>query len=120
MSFRPSDNRLASARKFMILAKNLDFNTISFDALSLIELTTLYVISSRLYYEHDEPILEDTKFDGLCKYLLDNFEEIQNSKVYYKHLFTKDALKAGTGFSLKCPEMHQILAEDILYLLYNG
>ena len=62
--------------------------------LSLIQLYTLYRISSCLYYHYDKSIMPDGKFDLICKTLLDNYDPA------WVHV-TKDELKAGTGFSIR-------------------
>lgn len=75
-----------------------------------------YLIASYLYYEHNYSIMEDTEFDQLCKYLLENFTYY--SKVHpHGHLLDKEALKAGTGHHIRAsqyPKIVQVTAHCIL------
>lgn len=116
---KPDDWRLVTAAKYLKLCEDLDAGRMSFDKLNVFQVTNIYVAASYLYYHRDEPILDDKTFDGLCLYMLDIFDEIQNSKVWYKHLYDKDALAAGTGFHLKYPDIHLKMAEAILTLVIN-
>ena len=45
------------------------------------------------YYVEDNPLISDTEFDELAKYILANYDEIDHM---HKHLVTKGDLEAGT------------------------
>ncbi len=60
-----------------------------------------YLLSSYAYYREAESLLSDTTFDKMCKYMLDNWENIQHK---YKHLVNKESLTAGTGFDINFNE----------------
>jgi hypothetical protein len=116
----PDDWRLVTAAKYIKICEDLDAGVLSFDKLNVFQITNLYVFSSYLYYHKDEPILDDKTYDALCLYMLDTLDEIQNSKVWYKHLFDKEALTSGTGFHLKYPDIHLKMCEALLMLLTNA
>ena len=42
-------------------------------------LVPIYLMSSYLYYEQDDSVLDDTKFDYLCKKLYDNTEYLEEA-----------------------------------------
>jgi hypothetical protein len=116
---QPDDWRLVKAAEYLKFCEELDAGSISFTKLNIFQITNLYIAASYLYYHKDEPILNDKTYDALCLYMLDILDEIQNSKVWYKHLFEKEALASGTGFHLKYPDIHLKMAEAILFLLSN-
>ena len=66
---------------------------------SIQQLVYLYLMSSYLYYICDKSYMLDEEFDELCRYLLDNFEDVK--KVRLSGLLSEDALKSGTGYQLK-------------------
>ena len=49
------------------------------------------------YYIRDVGLLTDSCFDGMCKWLYDNYDSIEHK---YKHLLTKDMLRAGSTYNL--------------------
>ena len=61
-----------------------------------------YLMSCYLYYECDKSVLSDAQFDDLCKKLLDNWDSITHM---HKHLISKDALKAGSGYDITYTSM---------------
>lgn len=52
-------------------------------------------MSSYLYYHLNLSIFEDSDYDELCKYLLANFDQLEDTRGV-----TKADLEAGTGYSL--------------------
>jgi NAD-dependent DNA ligase len=60
-----------------------------------------YLVSSYLYYLLDQSFMTDWEYDQLCLKLLTNYEKLPST---YKHLFSVEDLRAGTG--------HQIREED--------
>lgn len=56
-----------------------------------------YLMSSYGYYQKDESLLSDPVYDKMCKYILDNWENL-NHKL--KYLVPKESLHAGTGFNI--------------------
>lgn len=45
------------------------------------------------YYEQNDPLIADSEFDELGKWILDNYDNVEHM---HKHLVTKDDLTAGT------------------------
>lgn len=60
-----------------------------------------YLMSAYAYYEQDDPIITDTEFDMLAKYILHYYDKLEHP---HKKLITKDDLEAGTYLG-KYPEM---------------
>lgn len=56
------------------------------------------LMSSYMYYCKHTSILSDTTFDKMCKYLLDNWDDIDHP---HKELIDKGSLRAGTLYTLK-------------------
>lgn len=52
-----------------------------------------YLMCAYAYYVEDNPLISDTEFDELAKYILANYDEINHM---HKHLVTKGDLEAGT------------------------
>jgi NAD-dependent DNA ligase len=59
-----------------------------------------YLMCAYAYYEEDDPLMSDTDFDQLAKWLLKNYDNVNH---FHKHLVTKGDLKAGTYLG-KYPE----------------
>lgn len=57
-----------------------------------------YLILSYSYYCLDESLVEDYEYDELAKLFLSNYDIIKHR---HKQLVSKDALRAGTLFSLR-------------------
>lgn len=67
--------------------------------LSLKQAISWYLMSSYLYYIKDQSVLTDYDYDVLCTRLL---REWEGRKIHpHHHLLSKDALMAGTGYSIK-------------------
>ena len=69
---------------------------------SLNRLVPIYLMSSYLYYELDDSVLNDTQFDYLCKKLYDNWDKVEHM---HKHLIDKDNLLAGSGYGIEYTSM---------------
>lgn len=52
-----------------------------------------YILTSYAYYVEDDPIVSDSYYDELAKYILLNWEDITH---FHKHYLNEDALKAGS------------------------
>ena len=52
--------------------------------------------------EKDISLVPDTEYDIICKRLYNEWDEVEH---FHKHLVEKETLLAGTGYSLKYPEM---------------
>ncbi|MCY1431854.1 hypothetical protein D9M71_478310 [compost metagenome] len=71
-----------------------------------------YLLSSYSYYCAYESLLQDTTYDRLCKYILENYERIEH---HHKHLVDIEALRAGTGYQIKTyPLIVQSCAEGLI------
>ena len=58
-----------------------------------------YLKSSYAYYIQEvETGFNDSYYDYLCRYLLNNLDKIKSP---YKHLLDEDCLRCGSGFQLK-------------------
>jgi hypothetical protein len=53
-----------------------------------------YFMAAYAYYVEDEPIGSDHMFDVVCRYLLQEFDNLPDHK--HKYLLTKENLRAGT------------------------
>ena len=60
-------------------------------------LVQYYLMLSYLYYEQNVSLIDDAEFDKLCKTLL---EKLDNLNHMHKHLVSKEALTAGTGYDI--------------------
>lgn len=52
-----------------------------------------YLMCAYAYYVEDKPLISDTEFDELSKYILKNYEAIDHP---HKKYVTKSDLEAGT------------------------
>lgn len=57
--------------------------------------------ASYTYYCRYVSILTDECFDKMCKYVLDNYDNIAHP---HKHLLTKEMLVAGTAYNIMMDE----------------
>lgn len=57
------------------------------------------LVASYIYYyrPHMAPILSDSVYDKMAKWLYSNFDEVEHK---YKHLINRDDLKAGSLFAI--------------------
>ena len=60
-------------------------------------LVPYYLMFSYLYYEKNVSLIEDTEFDKLCQTLLEKYDNVEHM---HKHLVSKEALTAGTGYDI--------------------
>lgn len=84
------------------------------------KLVSAYLIHSYLYYVCNMSIISDAEYDEICAELLKQYDEIEH---VHKHLVSKEALKAGTGYHISVfdyPSRVKIIAmhlrEDPMYL----
>lgn len=52
-----------------------------------------YIMASYAYYVEDSPILSDSVFDRLARFILNHYNELEHS---HKEFVTEDMLRAGT------------------------
>lgn len=57
-----------------------------------------YLIHSYLYYIRNISCIEDSDYDNMAKYILNNYDVLEHK---LKHLITQDDLRAGTLYHLK-------------------
>lgn len=72
------------------------------------------LMASYTYYLRYESILSDECFDGMAKYLLKEYDNLEHR---YKHLVTKDMLAAGSCYNLRYedyPYGIQRIAESLI------
>jgi len=61
-------------------------------------LVPYYLMHSYLYYVMNEPIIEGTEYDEICRELKEKWDSVEH---YHKHLIDKQSLGAGTGYELQ-------------------
>ena len=83
----------------------------SFDDYSYRTLTTLYYVTSYIYYVKDSEVIPDMLYEELCLALLRRFGE-QDSAVYNK--VSIGALEAGSGYDLQYPMSIVNISEALL------
>jgi hypothetical protein len=66
---------------------------LKFTEMSLNLTVPWYLMASFAYYKEDDPIIGDTTFDSLAKYMLENLSKIKH---IHKPYVTKKDLEAGT------------------------
>lgn len=82
-----------------------------FDSFPPIQLWNLYLVACNFYYNHPYiSIMPDHRFDLMCRYLLVRYDLIKKV-IRNKELFTKDRLKAGTGFDLTYPQPIYVISQ---------
>ena len=60
-------------------------------------LVPYYLMFSYLYYEKNVSLIEDTEVDKLCQTILEKYDIVEHM---HKHLVSKEALTAGTGYDI--------------------
>lgn len=70
-----------------------------------------YLMHSYLYYVLDEPVISDELYDGLAKYLLKHYDQLDHT---HKHLITKAMLRCGSASGVSYPYM-VVEASGLLY-----
>lgn len=58
----------------------------------------MFLMASFTYYHLGRSLIPDEKFDKICVFLLENWDNFEHQ---HKHLITKADLEAGTAFTLK-------------------
>lgn len=76
-----------------------------------------FLITSFLYYCHDESVISDGLYDDICMALRDKWEEIEHP---HKHLIDRGALDAGTGFYLSEDDYPNRVKFAAWTLLHDG
>jgi len=59
----------------------------------------------------NEPIIEDTEYDEICRELKEKWDSVEH---YHKHLIDKQSLGAGTGYQLQYNERIKLGAVALL------
>ena len=65
-------------------------------------LVPYYLMYSYAYYKENESLISDTEYDNICKQIIEKWDNITH---WHKSLLTLDALKAGTGYDIKYPNL---------------
>jgi len=76
-------------------------------------LVSYYCMSSYLYYEKQKNVLSDADYDTLCKRILKEWDNIEHP---HKYKLSKEALKAGTGYTMNYTNLIMDAAEKWLRL----
>lgn len=64
---------------------------------NFVRLSNLYAAACICYYKHDSSPIQDDTFDGLCRYLLEFYDDAMASGVW-GGVLDKEMLKAGSGY----------------------
>lgn len=70
-----------------------------------------YLMASYAYYELDQPLLTDSAFDELAKFMLHRWGAIKHR---HKSLITEDDLRAGTLLRRDFPEIVIGATKDLM------
>lgn len=73
---------------------------------SLNMLVPYFLSASYLYYIRDESLFSDALYDAICEALRENFDDLEHR---HKHVIDRDALMAGTAFTLKAEDYPTML-----------
>ncbi len=106
-----SDNTIwfKAANKMYRIISHIE-SGMSFKEFNFIALHNIYLLASFLYYHYDTSPMSDNKFDMLCKYLLEHYEEVEKVVWYKDKTLSKDRLSAGTGYDIEItPIWHGII-----------
>jgi hypothetical protein len=79
-----------------------------------------FLICSYCYYIRHSALISDTMFDGMCKWMLDNYESLEHVNLT---MVDKGMLQAGTAFNLKredYPMRVQVVGETLIKLVNQG
>ena len=74
-------------------------------------LVSYYCMSSYLYYEKQKNVLSDADYDTLCKRILKEWDNIEHP---HKYKLSKEALAAGTGYTMNYTNLIMDAAEKWL------
>lgn len=97
------------ARKVALVIKIINNGT-SFDKISVIDLHTIYLVTSLGYYDLHESYISDNNYDKLCRYMLLHYEKFKGKVRHPEKTLDKDSLTAGTGYAIKYPSaIHEIV-----------
>lgn len=75
-----------------------------------------YLMASYLYYIEDWSMWNDCEYDNLCKYIYDNYDQIEHK---HKYLVDKDALRAGTAYHIRAEDYPAIVIGAARYYTRN-
>lgn len=90
-----------------------EIGTDEIDSLSQLRKIQLYILSSYMYYELDDCMMDDHMYDYLCKILHDDFENLE----YTVRWLDKENLRAGSGFTItdkNCPSVIRLIAHELV------
>lgn len=68
-----------------------------------------FLMASYLYYHEITSIMDDTEYDKLARYLLDNWDAWQDHQ--HAYLVTKDDLRAGTLYAIGRDDYPQMVVQ---------
>lgn len=72
------------------------------------------IAASYAYYILDRPILSDSVFDGMCKYVYDHWDELEHQ---HKHLFTREDAQNGSLYALTMMDYPNIVKNTVEIML---
>ena len=110
-----------AARRFLALADMLMLDKVTLNQVPVIMLHNFYLITSWLYYEVNEEVIRDTKYDEICNYIKDNFMTFFMAPIWHKEKTLQyERFAAGTGFDLEYPRQIKEIGFEMLRLLSIG
>jgi len=74
-----------------------------------------YLVHSYIYYQLDNSVISDGKYDKMAKYILEHWDDLEHP---HKHLISKDALQAGTF--LLSEDDYPTIVKDTAKMMKNG
>ena len=83
---------MANLEKFLT-PENLDKECTDITDTNINMCVPWYLMAAYAYYVEDDPILSDSRFDRLARFMLERWDEIEH---FHKHLITIRDLEAGT------------------------
>lgn len=109
---------IQAAKKIDCAIKSIN-SGIPFDEISVIDLHTVYLVTSLGYYELHESYITDIAYDRMCKYMLTNYEEFKSQIRYPEETLEVLSLVAGTGYKIKYPPAIHEIVNAYRRLRYN-
>lgn len=98
--------------------RRYDRGEIGFEAFTLIGLSNAYLFCSYAYYERNENLIGDQKFDAICKHLYDNWDFLEAEGVRaLGDLIQEGNLKAGTFLGVAWPRVLKEIGDELVELL---
>lgn len=100
----------AAARQLRSMIQSLEAHE-NWEDYSFRQMTTLYYVTSYVYYVKDQEVMPDWVYEELCKKLLHMID--QDDWYIWNHV-DRPSLEAGSGYALTYSMMIQNIAEALI------